>query len=457
MSKDERPRTRGISVQELLRQEKVPVPPVLQEEAYVDYNMEPIAKDRYYSPEFFRLEVEKVWSKVWQMACFEQDIPNVGDTIVYDIVDWSFIIVREASDRIRGYYNMCPHRGRQLITRQCRLKEFRCPYHGLAYDLEGKVKEVPASIEWDFPQFQKGHQALAPVRLDTWDGLVFINMDPQAESLQEFLGDLPRHFEHWPLATRWKSVHVAKVVKANWKTTQDAFLESYHVVGTHPQGLLGGDGSNCQYDVFDGGRANYNRMILAPPQPNPNVGYEVTEQDVIDEMLRLEAVSKAADEPDAVTLPEGVTAREFLAELRKAQLAKIGIDASNRTVVETMGAIQYHLFPNITPWSGQIFYRFRPNGWDPDSSIMEVMFLEPWPEDKEKPPAAPIHWLKDDDLWTDAPELGNLGSIFNQDEANVPYVQKGLKAGKQANLLMARYQDNRIRHIHRKLDEYIGR
>jgi nitrite reductase/ring-hydroxylating ferredoxin subunit len=458
MNKPEHPRARGRSVQELLDEENVPVPDVLRLDGRVEFENKLIAKDRYYSPEFFKLEVEKVWRKVWQLACFEQDIPNVGDSIVYDIVDHSFIIVREAEDNIRGYYNSCPHRGRQLVTKPCRLKQFTCPYHGLSFELDGKLKAVPSAIAWDFPQFEPGKTALSSVRVETWDGLVFINMDPAAETLAEFLGDLPQHFERWSLKDRWKSVHVAKVVKANWKTTQDAFLDAYHVFGTHPQGLLGGDGSNCQYDVFDGGMANYNRMILAPPMPNPNLDYEVTEQDVIDEMQRLQAVVQYAEnEPDRMLLPEGKTAREFLAGLRQAQLQKIGIDTSEMTLIETMSAIQYTVFPNISPWAGQIFYRFRPNGWDPDSSIMETMYLEPWPKDKPKPPAAPIHWLKDDDDWTAAPELGLLASIFNQDEANVPYVQKGLKAGKNPYLSLARYQDNRVRHVHHKLDEYIGR
>jgi hypothetical protein len=248
------------------------------------------------------------------------------------------------------------------------------------------------------------------------------------------------------------------VVRANWKTTQDAFLDAYHVYGTHPQGMLGGDGSNCQYDVFDEGRANFNRMILAPPMPNPNLDYEVSEQDVIDEMSRLQAVTQCAEsEPDKLVLPPGATAREYLADLRKAQLEANGIDTSQMTLIETMSAIQYSIFPNISPWAGQIFYRFRPNGWDPDSSIMECMYLEPWPRNKQRPPAAPIHWLREDEDWTAAPELGNLAAIFNQDEANVPYVQRGLKAGKYPNLMLGRYQDSRVRHLHHKLDEYIRR
>ena len=129
------------------------------------------------------------------------------------------------------------------------------------------------------------------------------------------------------------------------------------------------------------------------------------------------------------------------------------------TVVEATAAIWYYVFPNWFPWSGPIFYRFRPYGRDPGKSVMECMLMTPLAEGQERPPAAPVHWLDEEDDWTEAPELGGLAQVFNQDIGNIPYVQKGLRSlakGKPSGgLTLANYQDVRIRHYHALLDEYL--
>ena len=88
------------------------------------------------------------------------------------------------------------------------------------------------------------------------------------------------------------------------------------------------------------------------------------------------------------------------------------------------------LFPNFHPWGSfnRIVYRFRPYGDDPDKSIMECMYLAPIPADGKHPTALPIHWLGPDDDWVEAPELGMLAKVFNQDSRNLPFVQQGLHA-----------------------------
>uniref|UniRef100_UPI0034E1DF1D aromatic ring-hydroxylating oxygenase subunit alpha n=1 Tax=Mycobacterium sp. OAE908 TaxID=2817899 RepID=UPI0034E1DF1D len=462
-------RAKGPSIQELLDDETLDVPWVLRQERYEFMGDEDLPADRYFSQEFFEREVDKLWPKVWQLACFEQDIPNVGDTIVYDIVDWSFLIVRVAPDRIKAFYNACLHRGRQLRTNDCaaaRLPELRCPFHGLAWHIDGSFKEVPPSIAFDFPHIDPPKFGLPEVQCETWDGIVFINMDPNAEPLRDFLGDLTKHFERWPFNDRWKAAHVAKVMHANWKVTLEAFLESMHVITTHPQmnaGLLGGDGSNCEYDVYE----NFSRSIMAPPMPNPNLPYEVTEQELIAEMFNRGGVqTEGGYQPqgDAPELPDGMTARGLLAEVGRQQGNGAGggavtVAGSPMTVVEATSSIWYNVFPNWFPWSGPIFYRFRPYGHDPDKCIMECIFMVALPAGTERPPAAAIHWLSEDEDWTAAPELGALAEIFNQDTANIPQIQRGLKSlahGKPTKgITLANYQDVRIRHFHKLIDKYL--
>ena len=461
-------RAQGPSIQDLLDEERAEVPWVLRQERYRFLGDQDLPADRYYSQEFLELEVDKLWPRVWQLACFEQDIPNVGDTIVYDIVDWSFVIVRSGPDRIQAFYNSCLHRGRQLRTNDCsavQLPELRCPFHGLTWNVDGSFREVPESFAWDFPHVQSDQFALPGVRCETWDGLVFINMDEDAAPLTSFLGDFSEHFARWPLKDRWKAVHVAKVVPANWKVTLEAFIESMHVLATHPQanaGLLGGDGSNCEYDIYE----NFSRSILAPPMPNPYLPYEVSEADLIEAMFSDGGVQIETGFQPASTVTDGeaqqTTARQLIADAVAAGEtagAAVVRPGTEMTVIEATSPIWYFVFPNWMPWAQPVFYRFRPYGRNPDKCVMECMLLMAPPEGMERPPAAPIHWLDEDDDWTAAAELGPLADVFNQDSANLPRIQRGLKSlrrGKPSGgLTLANYQDIRIRHFHKLLDEYL--
>src|SRR4029453_15725999 len=99
--------------------------------------------------EFHRLEVERIWGRTWQVACREEQIPEIGDSIVYEIVDWSLIVVRTAEDEVRAFHNSCLHRGTQLRTKPGNVtKGFRCPYHGMTWNVDGSLREIPSS--WDF-------------------------------------------------------------------------------------------------------------------------------------------------------------------------------------------------------------------------------------------------------------------------------------------------------------------
>ena len=118
----------------------------------------------------------------------EERIPNVGDTEIYEINDVSIIIVRVAPDTIKGYYNACLHMGRNLVDRPCKVSEFRCPYHGFTWHTNGKLKHIPGM--WDFPQIEARKFKLPEVKVATWGGFVFINMDSDCEPLETYLGEI---------------------------------------------------------------------------------------------------------------------------------------------------------------------------------------------------------------------------------------------------------------------------
>jgi hypothetical protein len=137
---------------------------------------------------------------------------------------------------------------------------------------------------------------------------------------------------------------------------------------------------------------------------------------------------------------------------------RFGADLSHLTTTEVLDNIEYFLFPNFFPWfnfSLPLIYRFRPNGDDPESSIMDVMLLYPVPDEGPRPQPAPLKVLRPDQPFTDAHELDVIAAVFEQDVANMPRVQKGLRM-LEKGVTLGNYQEIRLRHMHRLLDRYIA-
>ena len=442
-------RSPGLTYQELLDTDTHPVPEQLRWFSPAYFGSHDVPVERYTSRAFHELEKERLWKKVWQMACREEDIPNVGDTLVYEITDMSFLIVRSAPDRIQAYWNACLHRGRLLKESDGCNTELRCPFHGFCWNLDGGLKQIPS--EWDFPHVNHDDFKLPEVHLGTWGGWVFINPDPgEVEPLESFVEGLTEQFARWPLERRYKQAHAAKKLRCNWKVAQEAFMEAFHVVATHPQILAGIGDCNSQYDVGK----NFTRAITPNFTPSPYLAWQPSEQEMFDA-----ATDRRLDEPPIMEIPEGLTARAVAAaNSREMWRPAVGDVVDEMSDAEFDDSFYYTLFPNFHPWGAfnRIMYRFRPNGDDHETSIMECMFLAPYDPSQPKPPAAPIHWLDFDDPWTDATELGMLARVFSQDVFNLPKVQRGLKTMQKPGVTLANYQETKIRHLHHLLEQQLG-
>ena len=304
--------------------------------------------------------------------------------------------------------------------------------------------------QWDFPHVTKDW-CLPEVQVGAWGGFVFVNPDPQAGPLQDFLGPLSDHFRRWPLEDRYKQAHVAKVLGCNWKVAQGAFMEAYHVVATHPQLLAGiGDANSAVRRVR---QLQPRHHAERHAQPAPQV-------DADGPGHARRHVSTGTSTTRRWRWPSpGQNARQVAGELRRDVLRPVLGDAGADLLsdAELCDSMYYTVFPNFHPWGtyNRIVYRFRPNGDRHDQSIMECMFLSPFVG--ERPPSAPIHWLGlDDDFVEDAPELGLLARVFNQDVYNLPKVQAGLETGAIETVTLALYQETKLRHFHRLLDAWVS-
>jgi phenylpropionate dioxygenase-like ring-hydroxylating dioxygenase large terminal subunit len=438
--------------QDIVAGDVIQPPADLRRSAHSDLGVEGIDRERYVSPAFHRLEVERMWSRVWQFACREEEIPEVGDLTVYELADYSFIIVRADRDTIKAYYNSCLHRGTKLCVSHTNVRELRCPFHGFTWSLDGALKEVPC--RWDFPHVRDDAYRLPEAQVATWAGFVFINMDLNAAPFERYLEVLPAHMHDRRQQDLYIAGYGRKIVPANWKATMESFMEAYHIGELHHDTWKYQGADTTQYDVFPGGR-HVNRSLQPIAVPCREGHDDISEQEILDAWYR---VVKGGSGP---TLPSGMTARAFIANwVRTLESNVSGNDYSKVSEAEAIDVMQYLLFPNMILFRGismpsHSIYRFRPNRNDPDSCIFDLIVLRHVPPGQPRPePAEPIDMGSM--LYRDSGLLPDwLGNIYDQDMDNLYNLQQGLKAGRQSKITLSRYQEVRIRHFQQTLTSYI--
>ena len=208
-------RAPGPTYQEAILRDSSPPPAPFLEYSYDFAGDENIPYSHYTSKEHLEREFEKLWPHVWQMACREEHVAEPGDYHVYGIGQLSTIVTRTDSGEIKAFYNACMHRGTALKEPESSgfCENFKCPFHGWTYALDGTLLEVPEA--WDFPHVCKETHSLREVRVGLWGGFVFLNFDDDAEPLERFLGVLPRHFKDFCIEDRYIESHVCKRLPVN--------------------------------------------------------------------------------------------------------------------------------------------------------------------------------------------------------------------------------------------------
>jgi choline monooxygenase len=214
---------------------------------------------RYTSPAWQALENERLWPRVWQIACTVDCVRAPGDWWEYAIGDLSILIVRGDDGALRAFQNACPHRGNLLLEGQGRgLERIRCAYHHWCFDLKGRLAQVspedgrsPASGSRPATTGRGSRLDLVPVRVETWAGFVFVNPDPNAEPLTRFLEALPEELA-WVGMERFScDAFMTVPIACNWKVVVDAFIETYHLHAVHPQMLAIADDVHTPITLYD--------------------------------------------------------------------------------------------------------------------------------------------------------------------------------------------------------------
>ena len=415
-----------------------------------------IDKDRYLSPEFAALERERLWPRVWQIACREDELAAPGDFVEYCIAEESVLVVRGDDGDIRAFHSSCLHRGTRVAEGVGHVDEcFRCPFHAWRYALDGRLVEV---VDADDFGPMPDDLRLAPVRAGTWGGFVFVNLDGNAEPLAEFLDPLPRLLAPYRLEEMRFRAYRSTVLPANWKVVLDAFNEAYHVQGTHPQLLPWTDDTTIEYERL-GKHSHYGRLANARRELRPSPRLDIPVAD-IDEGAILEGMvaglggaflkeerALVAELRADHSIPPGKLLAVFQ-ERRKELLAQRGFDVSGFPPDQMTSADDVYVFPNLVgpiyPGSA-IFFRVRPAGVD--RCIKDTWVLEwPRPDTEWVMPERHVH-----DDWREH----DWGVITTQDYENMARVQEGMKSSGFEGLRLNPRQEQNLLHMHEVLDSYL--
>ncbi|HEY0651033.1 aromatic ring-hydroxylating dioxygenase subunit alpha [Phenylobacterium sp.] len=418
----------------------------------------------YVSRAFLEREKVGLWPRVWQMACREEEIPRVGDFYTYDILDESIIVARTAPDEIRAYYNVCPHRGRRLTAGCGHTGKFHCRFHGWQWDLSGRNTLVVDRDDWA-GALSDEDVALRTVRVETWGGWVYVNMDPQAVPLADFLAPAKAMldpFELQGLRYQWRK---STILPCNWKVALEAFNEGYHVQTTHRQMLEYMDdvtvshahGRHAMFAYWNAlPMGSRSRRLGGPLGDDIRPGILAYMEDMaatLNAGSSVRAVHAARRVMQEV--PPGSTPVEVLTAFGtfiREDAVNSGAGYPPITPQQIYAAgIDWHLFPNqimLQSPTGLLGYRARPNGDDPDSCIWNVYSMQRYPPGEE--PKVVEEWshdLTDEAFW---------GRILCQDYENMADIQRGMKSRGFAGSRPNPVQERAVSNFHRALHDFLA-
>ncbi|MCU1380241.1 MAG: (2Fe-2S)-binding protein [Acidimicrobiales bacterium] len=398
---------------------------------------------RYISPEWMAVENEKVWPKVWQIACSTDHVAEPGDFYEYRAGWLSILVVRGEDGVLRAFQNACRHRGNLICEGTgSGLSELRCPYHRWAWNMDGRLREVPSRK--GFGRIDNDEFGLIPAQVDTWGPMVFVNLDLDAMPLDEWLEGIPEDVS-------WASIDdfrcnslVVRPMPANWKVVSEGFSETYHIQGIHRE-MLG------HIDDVDAPQKLWHRHGVSYQQygvPSPRLGRNVPDQVVWDTWIQCIGNRIGLDSTQTYAcpdVPEGKTIRDVIAERVVAHQASLGVDISHFDTAKATGASQYNLFPNATVlvWSDMINVLSTRPGLTPDECQFVSMNFH------RVPPGAP----RSQPVTADLPDSTDMGFVMNQDIGIMKTAQRGLHQPGLKHLTLSA-EECRVINLHRNLDEW---
>lgn len=185
----------------------------------------------YTSQVFFDREVDRIFRKEWNFLGREDEIENPGDYMTFDLLGEPILVVRDKAGQLRGFVNACRHRGTRILDGNGNCRVITCPYHSWAYALDGKLIGTPGMEKT--VNFDKSEYGLVPIRLEAWDGFIFVTLDKNAVDLAEYLGNLPEKLSSYQMSNMRCVRRKEYDLSCNWKIYLENAMEEYHTATVH--------------------------------------------------------------------------------------------------------------------------------------------------------------------------------------------------------------------------------
>lgn len=430
----------------------------------IDSDRRRISTDRYHSREYQARERDNLWLRVWQIAGRAEEIPDTGDWMEYRLFDQAFVLVRGRDGIIRGFVNACRHRGNAFCQGKGNSARFTCPYHNWSYGLDGQLLAV-AKPDYDGPveEFVGDKKELGLIEVPTqcFAGFIFLNPDPDAASLADFLGEAADMLKPYRMEEMVPTgMNVREGIDCNWKVVMDAFQEGYHVQGVHPE-LAHMTNLGAEHCRFVGDHA----VTAVPFADSMQAGMGLEQE--IEAYLNLpianfpgfaEALPRFAEivegyrqEDGSIALPDGLTPIALLQQAVREKLTAKGLDVSGLTDSQMSDYQYWYIFPNL-------FMQVR-------SGDATAIIAEPHASGDPNRcswRATALYWLPEEERRAALTELTEIpeGEHFpyflalEQDYEQMEVQQRGLR-NRQHEFLTLTRQEPKVAHLHAILDRWV--
>jgi len=423
---------------------------------------------RYTSKEFLEQEWEGMWTKAWLLLGREAELPNFGDWQKEELGREEILMVRQKDGSVKAFYNVCQHRGNPLVedTKGHVLQRFVCKYHSWAFLPDGKLNFAPDKE--DFPEGNPcDNVRLSELKCETFAGFIWVNMDPDCISLQEYLGPIWEEWEQREIHT-WKRTSANTMwLPCNWKIVLDNFNESYHVPTVHMsatpdtdrkkiRGAIDTYFKETKFDLADEG---HNRMVM---KGGFGVGHEDAEGNIVEPLASL---LRYWDLDPAEYKSRLEDTRPALQDAKQ----KLGPDRgythyANVPKEQLTDAFHYTLFPNfaVSVWAdGFHFLRARPHMSDPEQCLFDNWwYASPASLNEDaslnRSRQAVTTSPDDDEAEVTMLQYGqdSIGPAIEEDVAVFVTQQRGFRSRGFTGVYLSN-QEVRIRRYHEMIDEYI--
>lgn len=400
-------------------------------------------REHYVSAEFNQLEQIRLWQRVWQVACREEQVPEPGNYVRYDVVDRSIVVLRGNDGIIRAFHNACRHCSSALATQERgSIAEFSCSSGCWQWNLDGSALTIERYDRWGSGRhIEVEHLDLTQSLVDTWGGFVFINMDPAAEPLMKFLYPVPRYLDCVELSSMKLKRAVTVQLKAKWLTALTCFMESRHLYETHAHlsMLLDDAPDGC------GPLCNNERGY---PDARGSAMPSICASSVGERSSR--AVMRVLEEVPAGAPPEEVyrMAVQFMREAAETD----GIDWTGESAEQvTPQSIEWNIFPNIVAALSidtAVFFRARPDSADVDSCLFDVWILE-----RATPGEMAAIRYEFHPEWRS--QQSAVLNLLRQDLHNIEQVQRDMSSNGLMGARPSSIQEMQASNINRSLHEYV--